>query len=120
MAKKTKLEKLKTRRLRIRNKISGSSLRPRLNIYKSNTNIYAQLVDDVNNITLVASNSLQKEVNEGNNSNNIETAKKVGEVLAKRAVEKGITEVVFDRSGYLYHGKIKALAEAARENGLKF
>lgn len=121
MAKKTKRESLRTRKLRVRNKISGSSQRPRLAVYKSNSNIYAQLIDDINTKTLVSANTLQKEVSEGlENCSNIEAAKKVGEVISKKAVEAGISEVVFDRSGYKYHGKVKALAEAAREGGLKF
>lgn len=121
MAKKTKQQKLLTRKKRVRAKISGTPQRPRLNIYKSNTNIYAQIIDDVNNVTLVSANTLQDEV-AGNleNKSNIEASKLVGEAIAKRAVEKGIEEVVFDRNGYIYHGKVKALADAARENGLKF
>lgn len=121
MAKKSKRESLRTRRYRVRNKISGSSQRPRLSVYKSNSNIYAQLIDDLSGVTLVAANTLQSEISEGLESkSNLEAAKKVGEVLAKRAVDKGIETVVFDRSGYKYHGKVKAIAEAAREAGLKF
>lgn len=121
MARKTKQQKLKTRKFRVRNKVSGTAQKPRLNVYKSNTNIYAQLIDDVNEVTLVSANTLQDEVNDGlDNCANVEAAKKVGEAIAKKAVDKGIEEVVFDRNGYLYHGKVKALAEAARENGLKF
>lgn len=121
MAKKTKIDRHKTRKLRVRSKISGTPQKPRLSVYKSNTNIYAQIVDDINQVTLVSANTLQKDVNEGlANCSNIEAASKVGEAIAKRAVESGISEVVFDRNGYLYHGKVKALAEAARKNGLKF
>lgn len=121
MAKKTKEQRLKTRKYRVRNKVSGTAQKPRLSVYKSNTNIYAQLIDDDAQVTLASANTLQKEVNEClNNCANIEAATKVGEMIAKVALDKGIEEVVFDRNGYLYHGKVKALAEAARENGLKF
>lgn len=119
MAKKNKNDRLITRKKRVRSKISGTPQRPRLSVYKSNTNIYAQLIDDVNGVTLASANSLQKDVAETEHAN-IETAKKVGEAIGKRAIEAGIEEVVFDRNGYLYHGKVKALAEAAREAGLKF
>lgn len=119
MAKKNKNDRLITRKKRVRSKISGTPQRPRLSVYKSNSNIYAQLIDDVNGVTLASANSLQKDVAETEHAN-IETAKKVGEAIGKRAIEAGIEEVVFDRNGYLYHGKVKALAEAAREAGLKF
>lgn len=119
MAKKNKNDRLITRKKRVRAKISGTPQRPRLSVYKSNTNIYAQLIDDVNGITLASANSLQKDVAESEHAN-VETAKKVGAAIGKRALEAGIEEVVFDRNGYLYHGKVKALAEAAREAGLKF
>ena len=118
MAKKNKNDRLITRKKRVRAKISGTPQRPRLSVYKSNANIYAQLIDDVNGVTLASANSLQSEVAESHP--NVETAKKVGEAIGKRALEAGIEEVVFDRNGYLYHGKVKALAEAAREAGLKF
>lgn len=119
MAKKNKNDRLITRKKRVRAKISGTPQRPRLSVYKSNTNIYAQLIDDVNGVTLASANSLQKDVAESEHAN-VETAKKVGAAIGKRALEVGIEEVVFDRNGYLYHGKVKALAEAAREAGLKF
>lgn len=119
MAKKNKNDRLITRKKRVRAKISGTPQRPRLSVYKSNTNIYAQLIDDVNGVTLASANSLQKDVAETEHAN-VETAKKVGAAIGKRALEAGIEEVVFDRNGYLYHGKVKALAEAAREAGLKF
>lgn len=106
------------RHKRIRNKISGTPDRPRLDVYRSTKNIYAQLIDDVNGKTLAAASSLDKDF-EGDGGN-VEGAKKVGELIAKRAVEIGKTEVVFDRGGYLYHGRVQALADAARENGLKF
>lgn len=119
MAKKNKNDRLITRKKRVRAKISGTPQRPRLSVYKSNTNIYAQLIDDVNGVTLASANSLQKDVADSEHAN-VETAKKVGAAIGKRALEAGIEEVVFDRNGYLYHGKVKALAEAAREAGLKF
>lgn len=119
MAKKNKNDRLITRKKRVRAKISGTPQRPRLSVYKSNTNIYAQLIDDVNGVTLASANSLQKDVAESEHAN-VETAKKVGAAIGKRALEAGIEQVVFDRNGYLYHGRVKALAEAAREAGLKF
>lgn len=119
MAKKNKNDRLITRKKRVRAKISGTPQRPRLSVYKSNTNIYAQLIDDVNGVTLASANSLQKDVADSEHAN-VETAKKVGAAIGKRALEAGIEEVVFDRNGYLYHGRVKALAEAAREAGLKF
>ena len=119
MARKHKNDRLITRKKRVRAKISGTPQRPRLSVYKSNTNIYAQLIDDVNGVTLASANTLQKEVIDASSAN-IEAAKKVGSAIAKRALEAGIEEVVFDRNGYLYHGKVKALADAAREAGLKF
>ena len=106
------------RHKRVRAKISGTPERPRLNVFRSNANIYAQIIDDVNGVTLVSANTLEKEF-EGA-TGNCEAAKKVGAVLAERAKEKGIEEVVFDRGGYVYHGRIAALADGAREAGLKF
>ena len=106
------------RHVRVRGKISGTPERPRLNVFRSNANIYAQIIDDVNGVTLVAANTLEKDF-EGT-TGNIEAAKKVGQIVAQRALEKGINEVVFDRNGYLYHGRVAALAEGAREAGLKF
>lgn len=117
----TKADKNATRRkrhARVRAKLSGTEARPRLNVFRSNKHIYAQLIDDVNGVTLASASTLDKEVNvEGNN---LEAAKQIGELIAKRAVEKGYNSVVFDRGGYLYHGRIQALADAARENGLEF
>lgn len=101
---------------RIRKNLSGTKELPRLNVFRSNTNMYAQIIDDGSGRTLVSTSSLELKLDK----NNIETAKKVGESIAKKAKDAKITEVVFDRSGYLYHGRIKALAEAAREAGLKF
>ena len=106
------------RHVRVRGKISGTSERPRLNVFRSNANIYAQIIDDVNGVTLVSANTLEKDF-EGA-TGNCEAAKKVGAVLAERAKAKGIEEVVFDRGGYIYHGRVAALAEGAREAGLKF
>lgn len=107
------------RHLRVRKKVFGTTERPRLCVYRSEKNIYAQIVDDVNGITLAASSSLDKEF-EGKAGSNKETAKLVGSSIASRAIEKGIKEVVFDRGGYIYHGRVKELAEGARETGLVF
>ena len=106
------------RHVRVRGKISGTPERPRLNVFRSNANIYAQIIDDVNGVTLVSANTLEKEFEGATGT--CEAAKKVGAVLAERAKEKGIEEVVFDRGGYVYHGRIAALADGAREAGLKF
>ena len=106
------------RHVRVRGKISGTPERPRLNVFRSNANIYAQIIDDVNGVTLVSANTLEKEF-EGA-AGNCEAAKKVGLTLAERAKAKGIEQVVFDRGGYAYHGRIAALAEGAREGGLEF
>ena len=106
------------RHVRMRGKISGTAECPRLNVFRSNANIYAQLIDDVNGVTLAAANTLEKG-SEGA-TGNAEAAKKVGLALAERAKAKGIEEVVFDRGGYVYHGRVAALAEGAREGGLKF
>ncbi len=100
---------------RVRSKISGTTEVPRLSVYRSNKNIVAQIIDDVNGTTLVSANSLKL-----SNASNIEGAKEVGKLLAEKAKKAGITKVVFDRGGYLYHGRVKALAEAARESGLEF
>ncbi|MBQ1238175.1 MAG: 50S ribosomal protein L18 [Oscillospiraceae bacterium] len=106
------------RHARVRTKISGTAARPRLNVFRSAKHIYAQLIDDVAGVTLVSASSMEKGF-EGFGGNK-EAAKKVGLAIAEKAVEKGISEVVFDRSGYLYHGRVKELAEGAREGGLKF
>lgn len=106
----------KIRHERVRNKIVGTTECPRLCVYRSNSNIYAQIIDDEKGITLVSSNSLELKLK----NVNIEAAKKVGESIAKKATKAGIKNVVFDRGGYLYHGRVQALAEAARENGLEF
>ena len=104
------------RHLRIRKIVDGTSERPRLSVYRSNKAIYVQIVDDVKQTTLVSARSQELSLNHSN----IEAAKAVGKLIAEKAIAQGVTEVVFDRSGYLYHGRIKALAEAAREAGLKF
>jgi large subunit ribosomal protein L18 len=109
------------RKIRVRKKIKGASDRPRLNVFKSAKHIYAQLIDDTNGTTLVATSTLVDTVKSDlNYTGNIEAAKKVGASIAKAALEKGIDRVVFDRNGFLYHGRIQALADAARENGLSF
>ena len=106
------------RHARVRAKISGTAERPRLCVYRSNANISAQVIDDVKGITLVSASTLEKGF-EGNGGNKA-AAKKIGEIIAERAQNKGITEVVFDRGGYLYHGRVSELAAGAREGGLKF
>ena len=108
----------KKRHARVRAKISGTASRPRLCVFRSLANIYAQVIDDTCGKTIVSASSVEKDF--GVYGGNKEAAKKVGELVAKRAAEKGITEVVFDRGGYIYHGRVKELAEAAREAGLKF
>ena len=106
------------RHRRVRSKIHGTALRPRLNVFRSTNNIYAQLIDDDKGITLASASSLDKDFDcYGGNK---EAAHKVGELIAKRAAEKQITEVVFDRGGYIFHGRVKELAEGARKGGLKF
>ena len=107
--------------MRIRNRFSGTAERPRLAVFRSNNHVYAQVIDDVNGTTLVSASTLEKDIKaELKNTDDIEAATKVGDVVAKRALEKGIKTVVFDRAGYIYHGKVKALADAAREAGLVF
>ena len=107
------------RHTRIRNSVVGTSERPRLNVFRSNANISAQIIDDTKGITLVSASSLEKEL-KLTNGGNVEAAKVIGAEIAKRENKAKIKEVVFDRGGYLYHGRVKALAEAARENGLEF
>ena len=107
------------RHMRVRNKISGTADRPRLNVFRSNANITAQIIDDEKGVTLVSASTLEKDLNI-TNGGNVEAAKLIGAEIAKRAKKAKITKVVFDRGGYLYHGRVKALAEAARENGLEF
>ena len=107
------------RHARVRTKVSGTSSIPRLNVFRSNSNIFAQIIDDEKGITLVSASSIDKELKLENGGNK-EAAQKVGKLIAKRAKEAKISKVVFDRGGYLYHGRVEALAEAARENGLEF
>ena len=106
------------RHARVRRKISGTAERPRLCVYRSNTNLYVQVIDDVAGVTLVSASTLDKEVK--TKYANKEAAKEVGALIAKRALEKNIKDVVFDRGGYIYHGVVKELAEAARNGGLNF
>jgi len=106
------------RQKRVRTKVQGTSMRPRLCVFKSNENIYAQIIDDEKQATLVSASTLDKEVK--TKASNVEAAKEVGKLVAERAKKAKIETVVFDRNGYLYHGKVKALAEAAREAGLEF
>ena len=108
----------KKRHVRVRGKISGTPERPRLSVFRSNANIYAQIIDDVNGVTLASASTLDKEF-EGA-AGNKEAAKKVGQMLAERAKAKGIATVVFDRSGYIFHGRVAELAEGARDGGLEF
>ena len=112
-------EMRKIRHTRIRENLSGTSERPRLCVFSSNANIEAQIIDDVKGVTLVSASSLEKELNL-KNGGNVEAAKVIGAEIAKRAKKAKINTVVFDRGGYLYHGRVKALAEAAREGGLEF
>ena len=107
--------------LKVRKRISGTPERPRMAVFRSNNHMYVQVIDDVAGHTLVSASTLQGEVKEGlEKTNNIDAAAKLGGVIAKKALDKGIKTVVFDRGGYIYHGKVKALAEAAREAGLEF
>jgi large subunit ribosomal protein L18 len=120
MFKKEDRQKARVKRhLRVRNKISGSAERPRLAVFRSEKNIYAQVIDDIAGVTLVSASTLDKEF-EGKFGSNKEAAKVIGSMIAKKALEKQIEEVVFDRGGYVYHGRVKELADAAREAGLKF
>jgi large subunit ribosomal protein L18 len=109
------------RHLRVRKKITGTTERPRLNIFRSAKHMYAQIIDDTNGVTIAAASTQDKELRESvGNGGNVEAAKKVGQLIAERAKAKGLDKVVFDRGGYLYHGRVQALADAAREAGLEF
>lgn len=109
------------RHLRVRKKIEGTTARPRLNVFRSSKHIYAQLIDDVKGVTIAAASTMDKELRDQvTNGGSVESARKVGELVAKRAKEAGVEVVVFDRGGYLYHGRVQALADAAREAGLQF
>jgi len=118
VSKKDKNAQRLKRHIRVRAKISGTTERPRLAVYRSNANIYAQIIDDVKGVTLCSASSIEKDF-EGIGSNK-EAAKKVGAKIAEKALAAGITEVVFDRGGYIYHGRVSELAAGAREGGLKF
>ncbi len=117
ISKVSKNEMRKERHERVRSKIYGTKEVPRVCVFRSNANIYAQIINDEEGITLVSASSLE---NKGNNGSNVEAAKLVGASLAKKAKDAGITKVVFDRGGYLYHGRVKALADALRDGGLEF
>jgi large subunit ribosomal protein L18 len=119
--KESRNERRKKRHLRVRNKVFGTAERPRLNVFRSSKNIYAQLIDDMAGHTLAAASTLDKEIKEkGVNGGTVDAAREVGKLIAKRAADKGYNKVVFDRGGYIYHGRVKALAEGAREGGLDF
>ncbi len=121
VSKESRSDIRKSKHRRVRNRICGTAERPRLAVFRSNNHMYAQIIDDAAGVTLVAANTLQKDVNADlEKTNNIDAAAKLGTVIAKRALEKGINTVVFDRGGFIYQGKVKALAEAAREAGLEF
>lgn len=117
--KKSRNEARLARHDRVRSKVVGNGETPRLNVFRSNGNIFAQIIDDSCDKTLVSASSIDKELKLANGGN-VDAAAKVGELLAKRAKKAKITKVTFDRGGYLYHGRVKALADAARENGLEF
>ncbi len=109
------------RHLRVRKKIEGTTIRPRFNIFRSDKHMYAQIIDDIKGNTLVSASTLDKELKtEITNGGNLDSARKVGQLIAQRAKQAGIDKVVFDRGGYLYHGRVEALADAAREEGLQF
>ena len=121
VSKESRAEVRANKHRRLRNRFSGTAERPRLAVFRSNNHMYAQIIDDTVGNTLVSASSLQKELKaELEKTNNVDAAAYLGTVIAKRALEKGITEVVFDRGGFIYQGKVKALADAAREAGLKF
>ena len=121
VSKKSKAALREKKHMRLRNRLSGTAERPRLAVFRSNNHMYAQIIDDTVGNTLVAASTLEKEIKaELKKTNDVDAAAYVGKIVAKRAMEKGITEVVFDRGGFIYQGKIKALAEAAREAGLVF
>ena len=121
VSKQSRQEVRVKKHMKIRNRFSGTAERPRLAVFRSNNHMYAQIIDDTVGNTLVAASTLEKEVKEQlEKTNNVDAAAYLGTVIAKRAIEKGIKEVVFDRGGFIYQGKIKALADAAREAGLEF
>ena len=109
------------RQIRVRKKVKGTTERPRLNVFKSSKHIHAQIIDDISGVTLVAASTISPDIKSDlAYSGNVDAAKKVGAAIARKAIEKNIVSVVFDRNGFLYHGRVKALADAARENGLSF
>ena len=121
VSKKSRAEIRAKKHRRLRNRFAGTAERPRLAVFRSNNHMYAQIIDDTVGNTLVSASTLEKEVKDAvEKTNNVEAAAHLGTVIAKKALEKGITTVVFDRGGFIYQGKIKALAEAAREAGLEF
>lgn len=121
VSKESRAEIRQNKHRRLRNRFNGTAERPRLAVFRSNNHMYAQIIDDTVGNTLVSASTLQKDVKaELEKTNNVEAAAKLGEVIAKKALDKGITNVVFDRGGFIYQGKIKALADAAREAGLEF
>ena len=121
VSKKSRTAVRENKHRRMRHHLAGTAMRPRLAVFRSNNHMYAQIIDDTVGNTLVSASTLEKEIKaELNKTNDVEAAAYLGKVIAKRAMDKGISEVVFDRGGFLYHGKIEALAEAAREAGLVF
>ncbi len=121
VSKKVRSEVRKNKHRRIRSRLSGTPEKPRLSVFRSNKHMYAQVIDDVAGNTIVSASTLQAEVKDGlEKTNDITAASKLGEVIAKKALDNGIKKVVFDRGGYIYQGKVKALADAAREAGLEF
>ena len=121
VSKKSRSEVRRKKHMKLRNRFSGTAERPRLAVFRSNNHMYAQIIDDTVGNTLVAASTLEKDIKaELEKTNNVDAAAYLGTVIAKRALEKGINTVVFDRGGFIYHGKIAALAEAAREAGLEF
>ena len=122
MVKKTARSEVRTNKhRRIRSRLAGTPEKPRLSVFRSNNHMYAQVIDDEAGNTIVSASTVQEDVKKGlDKTNNVEAAKKLGEVIAKKALDNGIKTVVFDRGGYIYQGKVKALAEAAREAGLEF
>jgi large subunit ribosomal protein L18 len=120
ITKKDKNKARVKRHLRVRKKIEGTTERPRLNIFRSSKHMYAQIIDDVKGVTIAAASTLDNDLKEAGNGGSVNAARQVGELIAKRAKEKGVSGVVFDRGGYIYHGRVQALADAAREAGLEF
>lgn len=118
---KNRKDSVAKRHRKIRTNLSGSPERPRLSVYRSNKHIYAQLIDDINGVTIVSAGTVEKDVKTRlKDGNDIESAKEIGKLIAERAIEKGVEAVVFDRGGFIYHGRVAALAESAREAGLLF